>query len=49
MAKNPSTSPALSKPGSGTPSLTAENTSMHVLRKLGQEPKFNAGGKKTPA
>lgn len=46
MAKNDA---ALSK-GKETGGLTAENTNMHKLLKMGQQPKFEvSGGKKTPA
>jgi hypothetical protein len=34
----------------GTPKMTAENTNMHKLMKMGHHPKFEvSGGKKTPA
>lgn len=34
----------------GTPAMTAENTNMHKLMKMGQSPKVEvSGGKKTPA
>lgn len=40
---------ALSK-GKSTGGMTAQNTNLHKLRKMGQEPKFEvSGGKKTPA
>ena len=40
---------ALSK-GKETGAITAENTNMHKLLKMGQSPKFEvSGGKKTPA
>ncbi len=46
MAKNDA---ALSK-GKETGGLTAENTNLHKLLKMGQQPKFEvSGGKKTPA
>ena len=46
MAKNDA---ALSK-GKQTGSINAENTNLHKLRKMGQEPKFEvSGSKKTPA
>jgi hypothetical protein len=46
MAKNDA---ALSK-GKQTGSISAENTNMHKLLKMGQSPKFEIGGsKKTPA
>ncbi len=47
MAKNNATSPTPSgKPGA----MTAENTNMHKLMKMGQHPKVHvSGGKKTPA
>lgn len=46
MAKNDA---ALSK-GNETGGLTAENTNLHKLLKMGQQPKFEvSGGKKTPA
>jgi hypothetical protein len=46
MAKN-DTNPGKGKPASG---MTAENTNMHKLLKMGQHPKFEvSGGKKTPA
>jgi len=46
MAKNDA---SLSK-GKETGGITAENTNMHKLMKMGQEPKFQvSGGKKTPA
>lgn len=47
MAKN--NDAALSK-GKPAGSMTAENTNMHKLLKMGQNPKFEvSGGKKTPA
>ena len=46
MAKNDA---SLSK-GKETGSLNAENTNMHKLLKMGQQPKFEvSGGKQTPA
>jgi hypothetical protein len=46
MAKNDA---ALSK-GKETGSVNADNTNLHKLRKMGQEPKFEvSGSKKTPA
>ena len=40
---------ALSK-GKPVGGMTAENTNLHKLRKMGQSPKFEvSGGKKTPA
>lgn len=40
---------SLSK-GKAAPAMTAENTNLHKLLKMGQSPKFEAsGGKKTPA
>jgi hypothetical protein len=34
----------------GNAKMTAENTNMHKLMKMGQHPKFEvSGGKKTPA
>ena len=47
MAQNNATSPTPSgKPGS----MTAENTNMHKLMKMGLSPKVEvSGGKKTPA
>ena len=46
MAKNDA---ALSK-GKGSGSLTAENTNMHKMLKMGMDPKVQvSGGKKTPA
>ncbi len=36
--------------GKAVGGMTAENTNLHKLMKLGQHPKFEArGGKKTPA
>lgn len=47
MAKNDA---ALSKGKPVTGGLTAENTNLHKLMKMGQHPKFEvSGGKKTPA
>jgi hypothetical protein len=41
------TNPSKGKPAGG---MTAENTNMHKLLKMGQNPKFVASnGKKTPA
>lgn len=46
MAKNDA---SLSK-GKETGGITAENTNLHKLLKMGQDPKFQlSGGKKTPA
>ncbi|MEN9936042.1 MAG: hypothetical protein RLZZ387_2621 [Chloroflexota bacterium] len=46
MAKNDA---SLSK-GKETGSINAENTNMHKLLKMGQQPKLEVGGgKKTPA
>ena len=46
MAKNDA---ALSK-GKSTGPINAENTNLHKLLKMGQNPKFEvSGGKKTPA
>jgi hypothetical protein len=46
MAKNDA---SLSK-GKETGGINAENTNLHKLRKMGQEPKFEvSGSKKTPA
>jgi len=46
MAKNDA---ALSK-GKASGSLTAENTNMHKMLKMGMDPKVQvSGGKKTPA
>lgn len=46
MAKNDA---SLSK-GKETGSVNADNTNLHKLRKMGQEPKFEvSGAKKTPA
>ncbi len=46
MAKNDA---SLSK-GKETGGFTAENTNLHKLLKMGQDPKFQlSGGKKTPA
>lgn len=39
---------ALSK-GKAATGMTAENTNMHKLLKMGQSPKFEVSGKKTPA
>ena len=40
---------ALSK-GKAAGGMTADNTNLHKLRKMGQDPKFEvSGGKKTPA
>lgn len=40
---------ALSK-GKSAGNMTAENTNLHKLLKMGQSPKFEvSGGKKTPA
>ena len=47
MAKNDA---VLSKGKPSTAGLTAENTNLHKLLKMGQNPKFEiAGGKKTSA
>ena len=47
MAQNNATSPT---PKGTEPKLTAENTNLHKLLKMGQSPKFEvSGGKKTPA
>jgi hypothetical protein len=46
MAKNDA---SLSK-GKETGGITAENTNMHKLMKMGMQPKYEVtGGKKTPA
>jgi hypothetical protein len=47
MAQNNATS---ATPSGKAPQMTAENTNMHKLLKMGQSPKFEvSGGKKTPA
>lgn len=39
---------SLSK-GKPNTSCNAQNTNLHKLQAMGQSPKFEAGGKKTPA
>jgi hypothetical protein len=47
MAKKNDAALSKGKPAGG---MTAENTNMHKLQAMGQNPKFEvSGGKKTPA
>ena len=49
MANNTANGPTPSK-GAAKGTVTAENTNMHKLLKMGQSPKVEVGGsKKTPA
>jgi hypothetical protein len=46
MAKKNDAALSKGKPAGG---MTAENTNLHKLQAMGQNPKFEVSGKKTPA